>query len=488
VPPVTARERSIRRVRSDATFGLLAINAIPIAGLLFFILRYSANVPILDTWGFVPALCAFVIHGHVSFSNLWAADGDARPIIWRLLMLVDAREFSFDVQLIKALAVPAALLELGAIYCVVRKIERRQAWKQLLILLPITLTVFGLGNWENVLEEWNVQNIAAVAVSLVALMAIASTLAATSSARRILLAAGILACVIASLLGEPGLVSWPAAIVVVCFPWTRGRALERTCLIVAMLVFFGIYLPGTGGAVLSYDPTHPLAVAEFAIAALGTGILGMVDNQPALGVAIAFGTLEIVLSVAAAIVLLRSKAARMEPCRYVVALIVFGLLGAGAIAAGRVTFGLATATSSRYAVTTAPASVGLYLFYLRLFLDARASRRLGLPDRGRSAAGRVPRLGFGAAACVAAAAMLFGSVFGDLQQYSIRGGRATYFTSLEYYACHVSSTSDAELELFQHYTAGEESSFAFMRSAIGELRAARFSVFSGTTCASVSDS
>jgi hypothetical protein len=92
-------------------------------------------------------------------------------------MLLVAQGFHFNVQLIKALAVPCALLELSACYWATRRtLSNGRAWQRLLLLLPITSVLFGWSNWESILEEWNVQNIAAVAFSLIAVMSVAAAL------------------------------------------------------------------------------------------------------------------------------------------------------------------------------------------------------------------------------------------------------------------------------------------------------------------------
>jgi len=261
---------------------------------------------------------------------------------------------------------------------------------------------------------------------------------------------------------------------------------------------FAIYLPGTASASLQYDLQHVGLVIEFAIAALGNGILGMVDNQPALGVALAFGALQIILCLAAMIAVLRTKPPGREPYRIYVGLIAFGLIGALSIALARTDYGLATATSSRYVVTTAPTIVGLYLLCVRVSLDAHArhprasaTRPMGpmrsgyvlVADSERPRTERLRLMGFGGLALLAALTMLSASGFADIDEYHLGSPRLGYFTSLEYYACHASSATDAQLRLFQYDPAGGEPGLDLLKVAVSELYQARLSVFSGTTCA-----
>jgi hypothetical protein len=500
-PPLISRILFTPRAQAVGTCALLVLNAIPVIGFLLYILSNSTNVPILDTWGFVPALYAFVVHGHVSLSSLWAPDGSARPVLWRILMLVVAKDFHFNVQLIKVLAVPCAVLELSVCYWAVRRtLGNGRTWQGLLLLLPITSILFGWSNWETILEEWNVQNIAAVAFALIAIMSVACIFAAANSRSKMLLALGIVCCLIASLLGEPGLLSWPACLVVSFFPWVRGRIVQRSCLVLAALVFFAIYLPGTASTPIQYDLLHLGSVIEFAVAALGNGILGMVDNQPALGVALAFGILQVVLCLAAMIVVLRTTPARREPYRIYIGLIAFGLGGALSIALARLDFGLATASSSRYVVTTAPTIIGLYLLCVRVYLDAHALHHrtsatrpirpegpgyVIVADDERPHTERRKETAFGSLGVIAALTMLLASGFADVDQYHFGSERNAYFTSLEDYACHASSATDGQLELFQYDPSGGEPGLDLLRVAIGELYEARLSVFSGTTCATL---
>ena len=226
----------------------------------------------------------------------------------------------------------------------------------------------------------------------------------------------------------------------------------------------------------------------------------MVDNQPALGVALAFGILQLVLSLAAMIVVLRTKPPGREPYRIYVGLIAFGLIGALSIALARIDLGLATATSSRYVVTTAPTIIGLYLLCVRVFLDTHALHHRASATRPVRPKGpgyvivadnegphteRLKQIGFGGLALVTALTMLSASGFSAVDGYHLGSARNGYFTSLEYYACHASSATDGQLELLQYDSAGGEPSLDFLRVAIAELHQARLSVFSGTTCATI---
>ena len=469
----------LRRPAAVTVAAEVVLNAIFPAAFVIYILRCSANIPILDTWGFIPTIATFIEHGHVSFASLWSPDGSVHPIIWRLVMLEVAQHFHFDVQLIKLLAAPCALVELSVCYwALVRLMRPHRVSASLLVLVPITALRFGLNNWETILEEWNVQNLAAVAASMLALLAISAIFRTSSGHKRgALLSIGIVLCVIASFLGEPGLLAWPACIIVSLFPWETGYAAERCCLVLATLAFFFVCLPGTATASLGYDLHHVGSMVLFAIAALGNGILGQINNTPAPGLATAFGVIELLLSVAAAAAISRRATSAAAKNRYRVpfGLVGFGLMAAMTMSLDRLPFGLDTATSSRYVVSTDTAAIGLYLVFVGFAVSA-------LHGRARAARSQVVRLPLSLLAPITAVIILFGSGFGDAQQYQLGNARLSYFVSLQYYACHAASATPAQLRAFQYPLQGPPP----LRVAIADLAQAHLSVFSDNACSTLS--
>ncbi len=432
-------------------------------------------MPILDTWGFVPNIVNFTRHGQLSAVSLWAPDGSVRPVLWRLLLMLTASRFHFDVTVIKMLSLPLLLVEVGIFYWILRRTVGGAVWSRMLLMLPISATVCAWSNWESFLEEWNVQNIAAVTVSMLALLAAGSAFSTDRRSMQRLLACVAL-CVLASFLGEPGLLSWPACIVASIFPWPRGRHAEGGLLIASALAFFVLYLPGTHAAPLQYDVHHPVAVLEYFVAALGNGVLGMVNNQPALSVATAFGVAEIAITIIVVALHWRRSSESKGDYRAVFGIIAFGYIGAASIALDRLTFGLASAASSRYVITTCPVIVGLYILCVGIAADGRA--RPLIPVEGVRA-GRYVRWVASSVALLVGLAMLGTSAFADLDENGLSGARLAYFMSLEYYACHAQSATNARLALFQY------SPIADLREAIVELRSADLSLFSGAGCSSV---
>jgi hypothetical protein len=263
------------------------------------------------------------------------------------------------------------------------------------------------------------------------------------------------------------------------------------CLVAAALVFLPVYLRGLPGTPLGYDLAHLGALAQYALAVLGNGVLGVIDNQPALGVAMAFGLVEIVLILIASAMILRLAPAEREISRIPLGLIAFGGIGALTVALGRLNYGLATAISSRYVAITAPAMIGIYLLYVHL-LAVRSLRASGEHDvsasRGTEAqamrvTGDIGRWGLAGLTTAAAAILLFGAAFGDREQYQLRAGRASYYSTMEYWACHASSAPDAVLRVFQWNLDGAPAARdSFLRVALTDLRADGLSVFGDGTC------
>jgi hypothetical protein len=150
-----------------------------------------------------------------------------------------------------------------------------------------------------------------------------------------------------------------------------------------------------------------------------------------------------------------------------------------AMAASRLTFGLPSAASSRYVVSTAPTAIGLYLFFVRVYSESKYGLHTEETIVGS-------RRGFrrwipGAAAMGVGVALLGAAFVVDANELQFIGDRGMYFQDLQKYACNAALDSDGALALFQ-YSAGDASTNLLLKEDLVELREAHLSVFSGDGC------
>ena len=166
--------RSTHRWPSGLALGVVTLAYLALcAGEVVFIKKASANIPISDTWGYVGTLVRFTTTGHIAWGRILRFYGDGRPTLERFGLLLDAEYFALNVQYIKVLAIPVGMLETASAIVAVRfALPRSRLVVVLLTAFPIALAIFCWSNWQNFpppLDEWNLMNLAAVALSFLAI-------------------------------------------------------------------------------------------------------------------------------------------------------------------------------------------------------------------------------------------------------------------------------------------------------------------------------
>jgi hypothetical protein len=477
--PATSVHRCSPAWLSWTALGLLVMAAAYVLLPLFegrFILQASGNVPISDTWNFLPTFVAFAHGGHIPWSFVFAGYGANRPALQKLGMLYFARYLSFNLQLMKLGSVLLGILQTVCLVIGVRlAIPRGRLSVVLLAAYPLALATFCLDNWQNLLEEWAVMNTASVALTTLALLLIAIFRSGTH-ARPWLFVAAIVVLTVNLFAGEAGLLSWLACSIVLLCPLSRDH-LRYTCLFLAIeVVFLVTYLHGINGTSTSYAFSHPRAALHFAVVMLGNGVFGTYKGVNELTLALGIGIAELVLVGAAAVLLLRSDRLRRESAALMGAgLIAFGLVGAASTAVARLSYGFPTAVASRYAIITAPTAWGLYLIgltYARVRMESKGQARLP-----------ILRLSTYAASIALAVAITTTAVVADVDQSRIARYRRDYYVALERAACFPASATDSEMSNFNDPNGISPSQRAQLEKGIAGLRRERLALFSGDRCA-----
>jgi hypothetical protein len=450
---------------------ILAYLALAVSETLF-IKASSANIPISDTWGFVPVLARFALTGHLAWKHVFSFYGDGRPVLERLGLLVSAKYFTLNVQMVKSVSVLMGLAEAAcAVWAFRLALPRSRLAVVLLAALPVAILIFSFNNWQNLLDEWNVMNLAAVALVFLALVVVVQLRYAETRSWLWMLAA-VLVCAVASFSGESGTFSWILCVVLLWLPKGRRRAIENLVFSATAAVFLVVYFLGT--TVGSGHPSHHLGkVLNFALICLGNGVVGAGLKE--LSLARAVGIAEVAMVLVLAVPVIVQHVWEDRAVLIGAGLAAFGLLGAVATGVSRLQIGIGTAVSSRYIALTAPTAFGIYLVLVR-WLSLRGPRET-------PAVPRLKRAGLWALPCLVAAAFCASGLISDVKVARVAPDKRAYYLELQAIACDPLAYSNANLAKFDH--AGSPlrpRERKLLLAQIADLKRARLSVFSDDYC------
>jgi hypothetical protein len=450
---------------------LTAYVALPVSEALF-IRASSANIPISDTWGFIPTIVAFVQTGHLSWGHLFSIYGNGRPAIERLGLLLSGKFISLNVQQVKMVSVVMGMLEAAcAIWAFRLALPRYRFAVAMLAGFPVAVVIFSFNNWQNLLDEWNVMNLAAVALTF---LAIVLAVHARSSERQTVyfLVSLALVCVIASFTGESGTLSWIACALLLWLPGGSGRLAERLGFSVVAVVFLVLYFSGASAVGSGHPLHHLLKVVDFALICLGNGVIGAGLKELPLARVIGVAEMAVVLLLGAWVAARRQWADRAVLVG--IGLVAFGGMGAVATGVSRLQIGIGTAMSSRYVALTFPVAIGIYLVLVRMV-------NIGM-DRQRSLTLRSGRVRLWALPCLVAAAFSVSGIVSDVKVAKVSGDKRAYYVLLREIACDPTAYSNADLSKFDHSGGLHPRQKLQLLAQIADLRRARLSVFSDNGC------
>lgn len=351
----------------------LAILASFIATLLYVRL-YGVDVFYADEWDLVPLLRESS-RGTLGITDLLAHhNGHVYLFPWSLMLLL-GRLTGYDTVPLMYLVVACLLVtSLAVFHAYARSVGRSPL--ACLVFLPVPLLLFSLRQHENLL--WGNQITFAFAQSL-SVFALYLLFATTEGRRRKLaFPAAALCATVASCSAAPGLLAWPAGLVLLMISPAGIKPVSRLYAgawgLLGAAVWIA-YLAGSGGT----EPQpfsafgHPAAWAEYLITLSGGSLFWGEDAV------LTVGTLLVLLAAAAlALALAFGKAGENA---FWISLGVFSLLSLALIAAGRSGFGeeaFAQAGVSRYAIFSIPGVVALYCLLANLTLNAGSRFAAGL--------------------------------------------------------------------------------------------------------------
>ncbi|MGC8461354.1 MAG: hypothetical protein ACP5OR_05890 [Candidatus Dormibacteria bacterium] len=481
-PPTASRFKTALLIIT--TTAAVLVNTIPLINEGHYILTYSRNVPILDTWGMIPAISTFVSHGHIWWDTIWAPDAEARPVMWRLYYLLSAKYTAFNVQIIKLTAIPFIALLLFIYAIIIRKTTNiRSVFNIALILLPVSILICSVSNWENLLEEWNVSNICSISIAITSSLIFSRSMRFDTNRNTwIYFFLGCIGCTIASLVGEPGLIAWPACLLLTVLPWSKKRWLRRIIFLLWTLAFYEVY---TNNLILHHEAIGINVIPQliqYYLAVLGNGVIGIIHNQPATSLATAIGISELVILFMLTFSIVKLKYINLEQLRYAFVPIIFGLAAAGLITIGRYSLGIQFATSSRYEFATSPTAVGIYLLIIAISTQVYTYHHIRIHTFWKNGRINCIRSVFMlTASVIVGLGLITGGIVGNVTEAPNQPYRLQYWTSLASIACNSPNISNSLLNEFQ-FNPPISTKYQLILNDIKLLKLDKLSLFHGNTC------
>jgi hypothetical protein len=331
---------------------------LPALFLIFMLCRYSLDVPYLDQWEFA-VLLGKALEGHTAFQDFWGLHNEHRPLFPRLLLLLLARLSHWNIlwELWANLLCGVAIFAVS-VYAWQRVAAAKASHAQYPVVLPLSLLVFSMSQWQNWFFGWQVQEFMQILAVMLGLIFLDGD---GLNARRV--AGAVAMGIIATFSFASGLVFWPVGLLAILLKsqtsrvrrvrWVLSWTLVSLLVLSAYLYRFRTvdYHPAPWRpAELTASYTH--YVLSFLGAPLAT--YSPVGSMLA-------GLLGLVLFAGLTVHLIRSRAAAMRDVALPICLAAFSLGAALMTGFGRIAFGVEQAMSSRYVTLANPLWIAIVI-------------------------------------------------------------------------------------------------------------------------------
>jgi hypothetical protein len=347
-----------------------------VALYLAFVLRYSVNDIYWDDWSVVPLIHA-ALHGHLTFSALWAQYSEERIIVPNLIVVGVGAVTHDDTRVTVLLSAVALIGSYLFFLSLLHSYLRRQL--TLLPVLSVGLIWFSLADYFNAL--WAFQFAWYLILFFFVLMLY---LLLREKRGSVVFGIALVTAIAASYSSVQGLLLWPVGLMCLLWPlWqVRERRTTRTYAelagwTVAAVVTTAIFLRhyslsyGRYGSLDVEPPTralrHPVELARFFLIDVGNVI-------PNTGTAV-HEIVGLILCVAAGYVVVTSVRLRQSggQCPLPVAVIGFAILFDLSVASGRLSLGMSYAFKSEYTMPNLLLLVAIVSFAFARLGQDRAS-------------------------------------------------------------------------------------------------------------------
>ncbi|MGB3635873.1 MAG: hypothetical protein WA982_17685 [Rubrobacteraceae bacterium] len=330
------------------------------------------NVPFTDMWRMPPYFDKF-FSGSLTVADLWALhSGEHRPLLPRVFLLAMGKIASFDMLTIMYATQLCLLVIFGGIFLAYRDTVGSDT-KLLFLAIPISLLVFTLSQYWNMLNAWSI-HVVVVNSFVVLSFLLLSRLGVGSSIREKspLFLAAILGGSAATLSAGHGLMIWPVGFIQLLLEPISSRSKKYLLGVWGFIgalhwifYFRNFENPNFNNPSARIESTYffdsPMLGADFFLGLIGFSFF----SNPRL--AIIVGTLILIPLFIVVFRIVRNR----EQAKYTfwISLSVFSLLVLAATTVGRAGKGLEGTVQSKYVTFSVLLALGVYVMVLKLALD-----------------------------------------------------------------------------------------------------------------------
>lgn len=415
---------------------------VPPLFLLFLIFLYGVDVPLWDSWDFIPVIDKFYA-GKLTFRDLYSQHNEHRLFFPRLIMLWMAYASGWRASWEWMFTYFSAVAIFFVLLAQTRKTLKTifgstQYWLPLAFVL--SLYVFSLAQVENWVWGFQLQ------IMLCVLAVVTGFYLLCRPVYRWWAWFGGVACgVVASYSFTNGLIFWPVGLLLLMFRGYeahRTRLISSLCWLMVSVVVWVAYFHG-----YVKPAHHPSMLFVFQSPHLYIGyVLGFLGQPIALihpVVCAISGVVALLLLGSGLIILLRDKGVPYTSLLFYCALALFAIITAAIVGVGRAGFGLAQALSSRYVTfSTLLWVANITLFYIIILLGIQ--RLKNLLNEGTLTWPRLTSIGGTVTAGIVVIAVLVTNVVAS-DGRSIEGFQAQYYKLTAARAALLAMNNDNQL-------------------------------------------
>ena len=345
--------------------------AMPILFIFYFVYRYGITVPFWDEWEFVPVLEKF--HNHtLTLADFWAQHNEHRIFFPKIMMLLMARTFGWNIFLELCVNIILALINL---YFLFSLLDATQESKNNPIIKNLfSLLIFSMAQYENWSWGWTIQIYMSMTGIIAAIWAINKLQGQMGG-----LIVAICAAVFANYSFGAGLLIWPSVLFMLILQ-KKWKLKHISIWIIAGIVTVVFYYYKHTGSTLDtsilYILHHPVLFAEYVLGYLGSPL------ALSLSTAIPISLILIIIIILSLLDIKKLNKDRLSKMVPWMAFCIFVFLSACLTAVARVGFGVKQSMSSRYTTISTLFIISSIVFlYNSIILNIKKNKTMSLKDK-----------------------------------------------------------------------------------------------------------
>lgn len=324
---------------------------------VWYIHQFGVNVPYWDEWSIIKIVTT-PLKSLVNLPLLWSQHNENRMLFPNVLFIIISNATNFNTKTemyVSSIFLLFSTLLVFTNFIVLNPRLQFRVW----FLIPVAILMFSPVQYENALWGFQLGWYMVLFFSLLAIFLISVT-----NGRSVGFVMAVISGILASFSSLQGLLVWPLGCFLLIFGIKERRRSMiwfwcAAALITVIVYFIGFKFSNTGALSLFDILDHPIRSVLYFFAALGSYVPG------GTAISIAVGVVTFTLAIMAVSMFIASK--KRAKLVYPLILILYSILFALLLVAGRSDLGIGQAMSSRYTTFTLLLPMGLYLFSIATF-------------------------------------------------------------------------------------------------------------------------